>query len=75
MVDGYNKDEISRKKLLEAEQELFKKIRKHMEDNNQEWSGSREQNREVDLEIASKVKASFKMYEKGKRPLGHFFEF
>ena len=46
-----------------------------MEDNNQEWSGSREQNREVDLEIASKVKASFRMYEKGKRPLGHFFEF
>ena len=76
LIDTYNKVKEDRDKLLAAEDAMFQQFRKELEEQNQQWTGSKEENRQADFKIAGYVKAAFKMYEtKGKRPDGHFFDF
>ena len=74
-MDGYNKNEKDREQLLEAESVMFKSVKKELEEDGKIWSGTKEENNLADSKIASYVKASFRMYEKGKRIEGHFFDF
>ena len=54
---------------------MFTQIQKELDENNQKWTGTKEENSQADLKIALNVKAAFKMYEKGRRPIGTFFKF
>ena len=77
LVDGYDKDETKRKRLLASEKAMFDKFRKIQIENNQDWvwGGSKEENREADWNIARDVKETFRMYEKGTKRYGNFFKF
>lgn len=75
LVDGYNGNASDRDHLLAIEKEIFENVKKHLEADNYQWRGTREDNRVADLKVAEHVRASFKLYEGGKKLFGTFFQF
>ena len=76
LVDSYDQDETKRKRLLEAENNVFQNIKKVVENDTGLWSGSQLQNRLADYKVASAIYSSFKTYEtKGLQRRGTFFNF
>ena len=74
-MDSFD-DDTQRETLLEAEREIFKGIKPDVENMfGHSWTGSKEENSEADYRVAMCIKASFKMYESGKKVDGSFFKF
>ena len=75
LVDGYQTVECKRKRLLEAENNIFQNVKKSIEDETGDWTGTKLQNRLADYKIAAAITTSFKTYEKGLKRRGSFFNF
>ena len=72
-VDTHSKD--TRERLLEAEMNIFKNVKKEVVDETGPWTGSLQQNMMADVKIAYSIYSSFKNYSNGMQRLGTYFRF
>ena len=74
-IDSYSGDKENHKELLAIETRIFESVVDEIEEEMNEWKGTKDQNRKADEKISSYLRKAFEMYERGFARRGHFFIF